>query len=339
MSQDYRSPTYYELKAPEELDWRRWRPQSWLEYRRAWEDRGSSGRSGSFPPHLDLDPTNRCNLKCPMCPRTFFTERGLTDWAPAGAADMDFGLYGRLVREGAGKGLKSVKLNFLGEPLLYPRLVDMVSLASSLGLWVMINTNAVLLTPEMSRALLRAGLSDVFFSFDSPYPGRYEKVRVGASFGKVLENIRGLMAAKRELGLRHVQTRASMVLPEGEDPEAVEIAKGDYIKLFRDLEVAEIGFGLPTVMGRDYGALPAPERFVCPDLFRRMFVFNDGVVGPCCGDWERRLVMGDASKDSLSDIWLGEEYRKLRSAHLEGRYRDVEACASCSVPYLSTKPA
>jgi hypothetical protein len=252
---------------------------------------------------------------------------------------MDFGLYARLVGEGAEKGLKSVKLNFLGEPLLHPRLVEMVALASSLGLWVMMNTNAALLAPEMSAALLKAGLSDIFFSFDSPYKGEYEKVRVGASFGKVLENIRAFMAAKKALGLRHVQTRASMVLPEGEAPEALERAKADYIKLFRDLEVAEIGFGLPTVMGRDYRPLKAPERFACPDLFRRMFVFNDGVVGPCCGDWERRLVMGDASKSPLSEIWLGPEYQKLRSAHLEGRYKEVEACAACSVPHLSTRPA
>ena len=89
-------------------------------------------------------------------------------------------------------------------------------------------------------------------------------------------------------------------------------------------------------MGRDYRSLPAPERFVCPDLFRRMFVFNDGVVGPCCGDWERLLVVGDASAETLSAIWRGEPYQRLRRAHLEGRYREVEACAACSVPHLST---
>jgi hypothetical protein len=252
---------------------------------------------------------------------------------------MDFGLYRRLISEGAESGLKSVKLNFLGEPLLYPRIVDMVRLAADSGLWVMMNTNATLLSPDLAEELLLAGLSDIFFSFDSPYPEDYERIRAGASYDKVLANIRNLMRLKKRLGLKHVQSRASMVLPEDGDPDLTGKAKSDYIKLFRDLEVAEIGFGLPTVMGRDYGSLPAPESFVCPDLFRRMFVFNDGIVGPCCGDWERRLVMGDASMASLKDIWQGEEYQKLRSAHLAGRYKDVGACAACSVPHLSTRPA
>ena len=339
MRAGYRSPTYYELAAPPELDWRPWRPQSWREYRLDWEERGIIGRAGAFPPHLDIDPTNRCNLRCPMCPRTWYSERGLTGWAPGGPGDMGMALYGRLVEEGARAGLKSVKLNFLGEPLLHPRLAEMVAMAAARGLWVMINTNATLLTEEAARTLLAAGLSDIFFSFDSPYPESYESVRVGAKYFEVLSNIRRFMAIKDEMGLKHVQTRASMVLPEGLGPEELAAAKRDYIKLFRDLKVAEIGFGLPTVMGRDYRELPAPERFVCPDLFRRMFVFNDGAVGPCCGDWERALIVGDASLETLSAIWRGKPYQSLRRAHLEGRYRDIEACAACSVPHLSTLSA
>jgi hypothetical protein len=329
----YRSPTYRELAAPPELDWRPHRPESYREYRREWDRRGSEGKAGDFPLHLDIDPTNRCNLRCRMCPRTHYLERGLSHWAPSGLADMDMGLYRRIIASSAGRGLRSVKLNFLGEPLLHPGLPDMVAEAARAGLWVMINTNAVALTPELSRRLLLAGLTDVFFSFDSPYPREYEAIRVGADYGRVLGNIASFMRIKDELGLKGVQTRASMVLSEGSD--GTGRVKADYIKLFRDLKVAEIGFGLPTVMGLDYSGLPAPEGFVCPDLFRRLFVFNDGICGPCCGDWERRLVAGDLSEDAISGIWNGPFYRELRGAHLSGRYRDISACRACSVPHLS----
>jgi pyruvate-formate lyase-activating enzyme len=333
LTEGYRGPTYYELAAPGELDWRPHRPGGYAAYRRDWDLRGKSGLAGDFPLHLDIDPTNRCNLRCRMCPRTHYLETGQNHWAPNGLADLDFGLYERIIASSAGRGLKSVKLNFLGEPLLHPRLPEMVALAARAGLWVMINTNAVALTPELSRELLLAGLSDAFFSFDSPYPGEYEAIRVGANYRKVLANIASFMAIKDELGLKGVQTRASMVLAEGlADPEGI---KSDYIRLFRDLKVAEIGFGLPTVMGRDYSLLPSPEGFVCPDLFRRMFIFNDGLCGPCCGDWERRLMVGDANSEPIADIWNGEAYRRLREAHLSGRHRDVPACRDCSVPYLS----
>jgi hypothetical protein len=250
---------------------------------------------------------------------------------------MDFGLYEKLIEEGVARGLKSIKLNFLGEPLLYPRLADMVRLAASCGLWVMMNTNATLLTEAKSAELLEAGLSDIFFSFDSPYETEYQAVRVGADYGRTLANIKGFMAVKESLGRREVQTRASMVLPETGEPAALETVKADYIKLFRDMGVAEIGFGLPSVMGLDYekeyGLFPG---FVCPDIFRRMFVFWDGPVGPCCGDWERRLIMGDATAETLADIWRGPAYQRLRQAHTSGHYEQMAACRACSVPYLST---
>jgi hypothetical protein len=121
-----------------------------------------------------------------------------------------------------------------------------------------------------------------------------------------------------------------------EDQNDLNKTISDYIKLFRDMKVAEIGFGLPTVMDRDYSKLPAPENFLCPDLFRRLFIFNDGICGPCCGDWERRLIVGDANRDSISAIWKGKEYNKLRASHLSGDYRSVPACLACSVPFLST---
>lgn len=334
----YRSPTYYELAPPPELDWRPHRGEAWLAYRREWEGRPARREAGAFPLHLDIDPTNRCNLKCAMCPRTYYVQRHRREWNPAGRlGEMGFALYESLIAQGAAGGLKSVKLNFLGEPLLHPRLADMVRAAARAGLWVMINTNATLLTPGRGEELLRAGLTDVFFSFDSPYKKGYEAVRVGAAYEKTLANIAAFMETKEKLGLKAVQTRASMVLPEGLAGEALEKTKADYIKLFRGLKVAEIGFGLPTVMGRDYeaeyGLFPG---FVCPDLFRRAFVFWDGPVGPCCGDWERRLIMGDARETPLADIWRGPAYEALRAAHAGGHYETVPACRACSVPYLST---
>jgi len=333
----YRSPTYYELGPPPELDWRPFRKQNYQEYRRQWDERALQGEPGLFPLHLDVDPTNRCNLSCPICPRTHYLSSGRQAWNPAGVpGDMDFALYERLIEEGAAGGLRSVKLNFLGEPLLAPRLTDMVRLAAEAGLWVMLNTNATLLTEAKSEALLTAGLTDIFFSFDSPYREEYELARPEADYTRVLANIRAFMGVRDRLGLKAVQTRASMILPEGAGPESLARIQADYVRLFRGLGVAEIGFGRPTMVGRDYGrTFGLVPGFVCPDLFRRLFVFWDGPAGPCCGDWERRLPLGRADQEPLGEIWRGRAYQALRAAHLGGRYGDIPACRSCSVPYLS----
>jgi radical SAM protein with 4Fe4S-binding SPASM domain len=118
--------------------------------------------------------------------------------------------------------------------------------------------------------------------------------------------------------------------------ETGQIVRRDFRRLFGSLGVAEIGFGLPTEMTKDYwldhGKIPG---FVCRDPYNRMFVYWDGLIGPCCGEWERGLVMGDANHDPLAQVWKNERYQALRRAHEENRYETVAICRKCSVPWLS----
>ncbi|MFH1140039.1 MAG: radical SAM protein [Pseudomonadota bacterium] len=337
MSKDritYRSPSYFEVANPRGSSWRDFRDESYREYRKQWDARPAERNPADFPLHLDVDVTNVCNLRCRMCPRTHFLETGNKKWAPDGQLGfMDLDLFKKVVDQGAENGAYSIKINFLGEPLLHPGIVEQVEYAKKRGLEVMMNTNAVLLTREMSRRLLQAGLDDIFFSVDSPYPEAYESIRVGAVFNQVIDHIKGFVELADRLGLRNVQTRASMVEDViGGDPQT----RADFKKLFYGLGVAETGFGLMTDMKTDYWAKYGRiEGFVCRDPYNRMFVFWDGLVGPCCGEWERGLIMGDANTEPLRDIWRNDKYRMLRAAHEHGRYETIPICRNCSVPWLS----
>jgi hypothetical protein len=330
----YRSPSYYEVANPGISDWREHRGPEYWEYRRQWRENPADHRAGDFPLHVDIDPTNACNLKCTMCPRTHYLASGNRRWAPDGKIGyMAWDLFVRVIDQASSNGAYSIKMNYLGEPLLHPRIVDMVSYAHTRGLEVMMNTNAVLLTPDLSRRLLEAGLDDIFFSVDSPYSRDYERIRVGARFDQVIDHIGRFVEIKEKLGLRHVQTRASMVI---DSVEGSVKARADYQALFAGLGVAEIGFGLATDMNLDYWATYGKiHGFTCPDLYNRLFVFWDGLIGPCCGEWERGYLMGDANEYELIDIWHGERYRRIRSAHEAGRYEDIPICRRCSVPWLS----
>jgi len=105
----------------------------------------------NFPVHIDFETTNFCNLKCTMCPHSLdggFGEQGI----------MDFDIFKKVIDEGAGEGLKSIKLNIRGEPLLHPRLADMVRYAKTKGIIeVMFNTNGLLLDKAKTKALIEAG--------------------------------------------------------------------------------------------------------------------------------------------------------------------------------------
>ena len=313
---------------------RRWEsslPQEYWDYRLKWELYPKERIVGGFPIHLDIEATSSCNLKCIMCPRTELVEDG-TFWK---VELFDFDAYKRLVDEGMKNGLNSIKYNYLGEPTLNPRLVDMIVYAKQAGvLDVMFNTNATKLSDKLARRLIASGVDKVFFSFDSPYRDQYNRIRVGADFDKVLGNIKRFMAIRDEMGSVTPFTRVSMVLMKDNEDE-YEAFKA----LFEPIVDAVAFVDYLDHNGQhnpDRSLVPVGARsnkFCCPQLWQRMFVHPDGVVTACCLDATRELQMGNIFETPAHDIWVGEKYKDLRNLHAEGRYDEVPTCARCPLAH------
>ena len=132
-----------------------------------------------------------------MCPRTVLIARGT--FADVGL--MEFDLYKKIIDEGEKYNLPSVKLQYLGEPLAHPDLGKQIKYAKDAGvLDVMFNTNATLLTEEKSHEILESGIDAIFFSFDSMDPDTYNKIRLGANYDEVMENILQFLDIKKKYG-------------------------------------------------------------------------------------------------------------------------------------------
>jgi len=77
-----------------------------------------------------------------------------------------------------------------GEPLFHPNIVDMVARVKALDTTVELITNGTLLSPEMSRQLIEAGLDMLWASLDGATPESYADVRLGAALPEVVTNLR-----------------------------------------------------------------------------------------------------------------------------------------------------
>lgn len=306
-------------------------PPEYKEYRRKWEENPKKQIVGEFPLHVDLESTRRCNLRCPMCIRTIKMERGET----LEEGDMDFKLYKKVVDEGSENGLCAIKLNYLGEPLLHEDLPGMVKYAKKRGiLEVMINTNGTLLTEELSRRLIDAGLDKILLSFDSPTKERYESIRVGASFEQVINNFRTLIRLRDEANLRKPVLRVNMVKMkenEVEVPRFVELWKpiADLIAI-QDY----INPQLKDCVGRGVIGLKKHPNFVCPQIYQRLAVHYDGKIGMCCFDFDAEMRLGNAWNTNIKDVWLGERMQEVRRLHNEGKWQEIPPCARCTMPYV-----
>jgi MoaA/NifB/PqqE/SkfB family radical SAM enzyme len=128
-----------------------------------------------------IEPTNRCNLDCRTCMRNDWNETlGL----------MKKGTFHAIVEDLKGfTPAPSVFFGGLGEPLLHPDIVDMVAHAKTFSPWVELITNGTLLSLDMSKKLMDAGLDMLWMSLDGATPESYADVRLGAELPNVMKNL------------------------------------------------------------------------------------------------------------------------------------------------------
>ena len=101
-------------------------------YRRLWHELPEKHEIRDYPLLVDLETVSRCNLKCPMCPTVTeeFVDKRVT---PYKKGLLDFDLIEKIINEVAGK-IYSLRLSWIGEPTLHPKLVDAVRLAKFKGI-------------------------------------------------------------------------------------------------------------------------------------------------------------------------------------------------------------
>src|SRR5579871_4385820 len=109
------------------------------------------GRAEHAPVCLYLETTNRCNLLCTTCPRTY------AELEPP--ADMSWELFTSIVDQVP--HLARAVLHGVGEPMLVKNLPRMVRYLKDRGVYVLFNTNGTVLNERNGRALIAADLDEL----------------------------------------------------------------------------------------------------------------------------------------------------------------------------------
>lgn len=283
------------------------------EYRQAWLENPSKFFLAGFPLHLDVEASSRCNLRCVFCDR-----RPALEGQPQG--DMDFTLWRTIIEEASRNGLYALKFSYRGEPLLNPKLPDMVAMAKQLGILdVYFNTNGMLLNQEVSRALIDSGLDRISISVEGTDPVMYEQGRLGASFTRVANNISGLIALRERMGASNPKVRVQTVCLPGLDIEAY----ATYWKQYAD-EVAAVDY-----VKYGQGQTAPVSGFACPQPWQRLTITWDGMVLPCNNDNDFCLPLGRIPQRTITQCWTDPKLMELRDLHRQGRSHLAGPCHRC----------
>lgn len=290
-----------------------------------------------LPYAIQVFPIYACNFTCEYCLNALDCENGY----PVDENVMSWEVYKKLIddiQKTEGR-IKMLRFAGLGEPLLHPQIVEMVSYACQKDVAdsVEIITNGSMLTRELSAQLIKAGLSWLRVSLQGLSSEDYQKrSRVELDFANLVESIRYFHeAAKGSQAKNSVKLIDYMIKDEKQ--------KRKYFELFSSIaDRVEIEALADIVDGIDYhqiadgmklkdskwGNSVSPLK-ICSQSFYMLQVNPDGNIVPCCNA-KPPCVLGNIKEKAFQDIWLGETYRAFHRRMLDGVSHATKTCAECT---------
>ena len=306
--------------------------------------------------HIYFYLTEGCNLACRHC------------WiAPAFQAgektypSLEVDLFRSIIAQAKPLGLGAVKLTG-GEPLLHPRIADLIEIIKAEDLRFTMETNGVLCTPELARLMSTCKNRFISVSLDGADSETHEWMRgVKGSFSEALRGVQNLV----EAGIRpqvimtilrrnREQMEAVVRLAEKSGASSVKFnlvqptARGKRMHEEQETlsieELVAAGRWVETTLAastkiRVFYSHPAAfkpqSRLFAPDggcgicgIFGILGVLADGSYALCgIGEQVPELIFGHAAKDRLEDVWkenpILREIREGLPARLEG------ICGAC----------
>jgi MoaA/NifB/PqqE/SkfB family radical SAM enzyme len=322
-----------------------------------------------MPVCVYLETTNRCNLLCTTCPRTY------AELEPP--ADMSWALFTSIVDQIP--NLERAVLHGVGEPMLVKNLPKMVRYLKDRGTYVLFNTNGTVLNDRNGRALIDAGLDELRVSLDASNAESFLAIRGADFFHRILRNVRRFRGLQMREG--HERPRVSAWLTGLKEtitelPAFVRVAadigvKEVYLQRLVYFENDSIGNARPDQalfermtadeavyideaaalarsLGMTFSASGAASEpgmsltrsgdgspwSLCRRPWSVMYFTANGRALPCCiAPFSQRgyenYTLGDATQQTLREIWDGPGYSSFREALLSDQ--PPTACANCGL--------
>ena len=291
---------------------------------------------------LMVEPTNLCNLRCPLCP----SGNGEMSRARGKMRVEDFK---RLV-DATGRHVFMMMLWNQGEPYLNEGFNEMVRYAHQRGIFTFTSTNGHFIRDDdAAPAVVESGLDELIVSVDGVDQETYARYRVGGSLDVVFDGIRRVLRARAEASsrtpvvnlqfivMRHNESQMEMAERLAEDlgvdkflVKTAQIYTAADAEAFLPRDTAYVRYEQGAGAGLQVKGQPARG---CKVLWYSSTVNWDGRVAPCCFDKDVDFCLGQAFADRPFDrIWWGSEYRDFRKRVLADR-RSIPMCCNCSEGY------
>jgi len=278
-----------------------------------------------FPIYLLIEPVSSCNLRCTMC---FQIDKTFTRKPFMGVMKWD--LFTKVVDEANEIGVGAITLASRGEPLMHPRISDMLNYISKKDniFELKINSNATFLTEKLCHDIFKSNVTTFVISADHYEKKTFEELRKNSNFEKIVSNVKMLYKIRNEFykdceteirvsGIDFYKNLDKKKFEEFWSPISDNVSSSDAFERW------------DTYNNKKDENANSP----CSYLWDRMYVWHDGKCNPCDADYKSYLSYGNVSNLSIKEVWNGEALKKHREIHSAKKRMNLIPCDRCGIEF------
>jgi len=295
----------------------------------------------NMPLHLQMELTNYCNLRCPVCPAGIRAIKRKP-------LSMDVDLFNRVIDD-VGPYLLTVSLWAWGEPLLHPELHKILCSIRKHKIAILLSTNGQNLNEErVIEALTREPPTHLIVAIDGLTDETNTQFRVGAKLNPILSGIRRIAEIKQSRGQQLPILHMRFIVMkhnQHEVPQMIDFAKTNNFDLLTVRTLSIIDSESTDQTHRDFvpnklefraydyknGTRFERKDFICQEPFWFPTVFADGTLVACEQDYNAQQSLGVISKKvSFRDLWFSRRAASIRKI-IRDNPQSLSFCQNC--PY------
>ena len=292
----------------------------------------------SLPYRIIVDPTNACNLGCPLCPtglNASSRKKGI----------MKFEKFKKLVDEIKEHCIEIHIYNW-GELTLNKDLLKMIKYSKDHGIWSRISSNLSLKFKDgYLDEFVKSGLSLLHVDIDGLDQDVYEKYRRKGNLKTVYDNLSKIIELKKKYNLKNPTIELSMLAMRQNEHQHEEFLKikekfdVDEVKIDKiqhnpNMDEKWLPFNKDLVYETYDGNASSnsskdSEKSQCHWPWSGIVVNWDGGINPCCIIDDPKSDFANTKDRSIKEIWNSEEYISSRSEF--GDEKEITKKTICNI--------
>lgn len=292
----------------------------------------------SAPLSLTVLASSICNLQCKYCvhgtgaPWLETVQRNRPFFELATAKKLVDGLK-TACDHGAPKLCRITYAGY-GEPLLNPEISDIVAYTKRHQVCeeVVIVTNAVALTSELSDKLIDAGLDLMRISIQGITAKDYlEQSGRQVDIEKLAESIQYYYLHKKAEQRVYIKIMNEQLKNDAERAIFLRMFEGCCDEIaFESLApvLANASEEDITRFQKGINTGSVAQMQICPLPFYSLHIMTDGKISTCCY-YDHAAILGDVCQQSIQEVWEGEPYREFLKGMLTSAKYSLPVCRGC----------